>query len=50
MLNRKVDKSKPIGALVLPEDYLEYGSSKAIRNVLDRLEGRKVIIRYSVKI
>jgi hypothetical protein len=40
-------KSKPRGFLVLPDDYLAYGSSDAIRKALDRLEDKKVIIRVA---
>ena len=39
--------SKPRGSLVLPGDYLQYGSSDAIRKALDRLQDRKVLIRVS---
>lgn len=40
-------KSKPKGSLVLPDDYLSYGSSESIRKALDRLEDKKVIIRVA---
>jgi hypothetical protein len=40
-------KSKPFGSLVLPDDYIAYGSSDAIRKALDRLEDKKVIIRVA---
>lgn len=40
-------KSKPKGSLVIPDDYLSYGSSEAIRKALDRLEDKKVIIRVA---
>lgn len=40
-------KSKPMGSLVMPDDYLSYGSSDAIRKALDRLEDKKVIIRVA---
>ncbi len=40
-------KSKPKGSLVLPDDYLTYGSSEAIRKALDRLEDKKVITRVA---
>ena len=40
-------KSKPKGSLILPDDYLSYGSSEAIRKALDRLEDKKVIIRVA---
>lgn len=40
-------KSKPKGSLVLPDDYLSFGSSEAIRKALDRLEDKGVIIRVA---
>jgi hypothetical protein len=40
-------KSKSKGALILPDDYLAYGSSEAIRKALGRLEDKKVIIRVA---
>jgi predicted transcriptional regulator len=40
-------KSKPLGSLVMPDDYLTYGSSDAIRKALDRLEDRKIIVRVA---
>jgi hypothetical protein len=40
-------KSKAKGSLVLPDDYLSYGSSEAIRKALDRLEDKKIIIRVA---
>ena len=40
-------KSKPMGALVLPDDYLGFGSSAAIRKALDRLEKKQLIIRVA---
>lgn len=40
-------KSKPKGALVLPDDYLGFGSSAAIRKALDRLEKKQLIIRVA---
>jgi hypothetical protein len=40
-------KSKPIGSLVLPDDYLSYGSSDAVRKALDRLQDKKVLIRVA---
>lgn len=40
-------KSKPIGSLVSPDDYLSYGSSDAIRKALDRLQDKKVIVRVA---
>lgn len=38
-------KSKPMGSLVLPDDYLSFGSSDAIRKALDRLQDKNVLIR-----
>jgi hypothetical protein len=49
-IEKKIEKSiksKPKGLLILPGDYLGYGSSDAIRKALDRLEDRKVIIRVA---
>jgi hypothetical protein len=40
-------KSKPKGSLVLPDDYLNFGSSDAIRKALDRLENKQVILRVA---
>jgi hypothetical protein len=40
-------KSKPIGSLVLPDDYLSYGSSDAVRKALDRLQDKKVLVRVA---
>ena len=40
-------KSRPKGSLILPDDYLSYGSSDAIRKALDRLEDRNTIIRVA---
>ena len=40
-------KSKPMGSLVLPDDYLSFGSSDAIRKALGRLEDKKVIVRVA---
>lgn len=40
-------KSKPIGSLVLPDDYLSYGSSDAVRKALDRLQDKKVLLRVA---
>ncbi len=38
-------KSKPMGSLVFPDDYLSYGSSDAIRKALDRLQDKNVLVR-----
>lgn len=43
----KVIKSKPRGTLVLPADFLLYGTSKAVQKSLERLEDKKVIIRVA---
>lgn len=40
-------KSKPRGVLILPDDYLSYGSSDAIRKALDRLEDKKYLVRVA---
>jgi Family of unknown function (DUF6088) len=40
-------KSKPKGTLLLPDDYLSYGSSDAIRKALDRLEDKLFITRVA---
>ena len=40
-------KSKPGGSLVVPDDYLSYGTSDAIRKALDRLEDKQVIVRVA---
>jgi hypothetical protein len=40
-------KRKPRGTLVLPSDFLMYGTSKAVQKSLERLEEKKTIIRVS---
>lgn len=40
-------KSKPKGVLIIPDDYINYGSSDAIRKALDRLEKKQVIVRVA---
>lgn len=40
-------KSKPIGSLVFPDDYLSYGSSDAVRKALDRLQDKTVLVRVA---
>lgn len=40
-------KSKPRGTLVLPDDFLTYGSAEAIRKALDRLEDKEIIVRVA---
>ena len=47
---KKIEKSilkKPKGSIIVNEDYSPYGSSDAVRKALDRLEGKKVIIRVA---
>ena len=39
--------SKKRGALFMPDDYLSYGTSDAIRKALDRLEDKQVIVRVA---
>ena len=40
-------KSRSKGILIIPKDYVNYGSSVAIRKALDRLEKKQVIIRVA---
>lgn len=40
-------KSKPMGTLIFPDDYLSFGSSDAVRKALGRLDDRKVIVRIA---
>ena len=40
-------KSKSKGSLILPDHFLSYGSSEAIRKALSRLEEKKVIVRVA---
>ena len=40
-------KSKLLGTLFLPDDYMSFGSSEAIRKALDRLQDKKVLVRVS---
>ena len=40
-------KRRPKGSLVLPDDYLSYGTSDAIRKALDRLQDRNVLVRVA---
>lgn len=40
-------KSKSKGVLIMPEDFVDYGSSVAIRKALDRLEKKQVIVRVA---
>lgn len=40
-------KSKPKGTLILPDDYVSYGASKAIQKSLERLADKQVIVRVA---
>lgn len=40
-------KSKPKGTLVLPDDYVSYGTSRAIQKSLERLADKQVIVRVA---
>ncbi len=40
-------RSKPKGILILPHDYLTFGSADAVRKALDRLEDKQFIIRVA---
>ena len=40
-------KSKPKGTLILPDDYMSYGTSKAIQKSLERLADKQVIVRVA---
>src|SRR4051812_40005094 len=47
---KQIEKSiklKPRGTLVFPEDFVDYGSSEAVRKALDRLEDKKLLVRVS---
>lgn len=49
-IEKQVEKSikrRPKGSLVLPDDYLTYGTSDAIRKALDRLQDRNVLVRVA---
>ena len=49
-VENKIEKSikgKPKGTLVLPSDFLDYGTSKAVQKSLERLEEKKVIVRVA---
>lgn len=49
-IEKQIEKSikrKPKGSLILPDDYMNYGSSDAVRKALDRLEDKNVIIRVA---
>ena len=43
----KLIKRKSKGSLILPNDFITYGSSEAIRKALDRLEDNEVIVRVA---
>lgn len=43
----KLIKSKPMGTLVLPSDFLHYGTSKAVQKSFERLKDKKVIVRVA---
>ena len=40
-------KSKPKGYLVLPSDFMQYGTAKAVQKSLERLEDKRVLIRVA---
>jgi len=40
-------KSKPKGSLVLPSDFIQYGTAKAVQKSLERLEDKGIIIRVA---
>ena len=40
-------KSKQNGVLIIPDDYMGYGSSDAVRKALDRLENKQIIVRVA---
>jgi hypothetical protein len=49
-IEKQIEKSikhKPTGSLLLPDDYLTYGSSEAVRKALDRLQDKKVLVRVA---
>lgn len=49
-IEKQIEKSittKRKGTLFIPDDFLSYGSSEAIRKALGRLEDKKIIIRVS---
>ena len=49
-IEKLIEKSittKRKGTLFIPDDFLSYGSSEAIRKALGRLEDKKIIIRVS---
>lgn len=49
-IENNIDKSikrKPKGSLVLPSDFMQYGTAKAVQKSLERLEDKGVIIRVA---
>jgi hypothetical protein len=49
-IESKIEKSikgKPRGVLVIPGDFLHFGTSKAVHKSLERLEDKKVIVRVA---
>lgn len=40
-------KSNPKGSLVLPSDFMQYGTAKAVQKSLERLEDKGIIIRVA---
>ena len=49
-IEKQIEKSikrKPKGTLIMPNDYMGYGSSEAIRKALGRLEDKQVILRVA---
>lgn len=44
---KKSIKSKPKGSLVLPSDFMQYGTAKAVQKSLERLEDKGIIIRVA---
>lgn len=43
----KLIKSKLMGSLVLPSDFMQYGTAKAVQKSLERLEDKGVIVRIA---
>ena len=49
-IEKQIEKSvkgKAKGSLVLPSDYLSFGTSEAIRKALDRLQDKNVLVRVA---
>lgn len=49
-IEKKIEKSiksKPRGTLVLPDDFLTFGSADAVRQALSRLEDKEIIVRIA---